>query len=379
MSHFSYMMKYIYRLIRYHNQRKKFVREIGIKKTQDRKLRAQYSSHQKKLIVFIVPGADWATGADKISGGTISIVSLSEESAQLESTHGAAVIMCTLPEAHIFLNHTTFENHTDVFRFDQLPSYFRQLTFLMIHLPEFLVSEMHRVVSKSAMKWFEAIPNFRINVMNQNIQLMPPTASLRSLEQYGANLSITTAHANYCNMANRKKYGVPLHKFSVWISPEQYSFKQYEEKENLIVVSPDPHPAKEAIMNVLENISDLKVQIIRNLTYSKYKELVSRAKWALTFGEGLDGYFIEPVFSGAVAFAVYNDEFFTPDFSDLETVYATMDALEKRISNDIASLNNNAQFNIYQKKQFDLCAKYYSKEQYKKNIAAFYDGQYTLA
>jgi len=66
---------------------------------------------------------------------------------------------------------------------------------------------------------------------------------------------------------------------------------------------------KEAVLGELKQVAGLSVQIIRNLTYDQYKSLVSRAKWALTFGEGLDGYFIEPVFSGAIAFAVYNEQF----------------------------------------------------------------------
>ena len=99
-----------------------------------------------------------------------------------------------------------------------------------------------------------------------------------------------------------------------------------------MVVSPDPHPAKEAVMDLLNSVTGLRIQVIQNLTYEQYKELISRARWSLTFGEGLDGYFIEPVFSGSVSFAVYNEEFFTQDFKPLSTVYSSYEELLKRIS-----------------------------------------------
>jgi len=372
------VIKSVYRLCRYRNERKKFVREFSIRKKQDTELASRYESETGKLIVFIVPGSDWATGKDKISGGTMSIVSICEESAQMKNIHGAATIMCTLNRDHLLLRHKMFDNNTPVFRFNQLEKYFDNCHEVLFHLPEFLVKEFYPSLTSGDKRWLDRMDMVHINIMNQNIQLMPAPSIINSLLDFSDKITVTTAHQKYCSVNFRKQYNVPIHKLSVWISPEQYVFRSWEEKENLLVVSPDKHPRKEEVLQELQKMEGLKVQIIQNLTYQQYKELVSRAKWSLTFGEGLDGYLIEPVFSGAVGFAVYNEDFFTPDFADLKTVYPSMDALKQRILYDIRSLDNKDEFTAYQQNQFELCAKYYSKEQYRKNIALFYSGQYTI-
>ena len=372
-------LKQAYRLIRYRNEWKKFVREIGIRKKQDKLLADRYNPEVKKLVVFVVGGGDWETGKDTISGGIISIVSLCEETAAISDRHGAATIMCTMNEGHLLLKHEMFENKTAVFRFSQLPAYFRSVREIIIHIPEFLVTIFFEGLTKKDKAWLGAIEGLHINVMNQNIRLMPGPTVIEEIKSISPKVTITTAHQKYCTPEFRDTFGVPIHKFSVWISPEQYRFKTWEEKENLIIVSPDQHPMKEEILSHLSEVPGLDVQIIRNLTYEQYKELISRAKWSLTFGEGLDGYLIEPVFSGAIGFAVYNEQFFTPDFKDLETIYSSFEQMKENILADMKRLDKKEKFAAYQKKEFDLCAAHYSKDQYRKNIVAFYENRYTYA
>ncbi len=169
-----------------------------------------------------------------------------------------------------------------------------------------------------------------------------------------------------------------MHKFSVWISPEKYYFKQFSQKENLIIVSPDKHPLREKIISKLSLISGLKVQVIQNLTYEQYKQTISRAKWAITFGEGLDGYIIEPIFSGAIGFAVYNEQFFTPDFKELYTVYPTYEVMVSKILDDISKLSDSQAFTDYQSRQYSICSRHYDHTNYTNNIEAFYNKEYTF-
>jgi hypothetical protein len=372
-------VKKMYRLARYKNERRKFLREAGIRKTQDKNILQQYNSECTHLIVFIIPGSDWATGKERISGGTISIVSICEQTADLQEVHGVQTIMCTMNEDHLLLKHQKFANNTNVYRFEQLAAYFSGVTNIIIHLPEFHVESFPCLLSKTDLSWLKRMKQIHINIMNQNIRLMPEPDKITGLRQLAQKITITTAHQKYCSPYFREYYGVPVHKLSVWISPEQYRFVNWADKENLLVVSPDVHPMKATILERLQTIKGLTVQIIQNLTYEQYKLLVSRAKWALTFGEGLDGYFIEPVFSGAVAFAVYNEEFFTPEFKDLPAVYVSYETLYESIVADIEKLDELVRFSGVQKKQYDLCAFYYNMDQYKKNIATFYKGAYTLS
>ncbi len=67
-----------------------------------------------------------------------------------------------------------------------------------------------------------------------------------------------------------------------------------------------------------------------------------------------------------------------PDFKGLETVYYSFEDLLERITADIQRLDNETEFVAYQRQQFDLCARYYSFGQYRRNIEAFYKGEYTL-
>ena len=114
------------------------------------------------------------------------------------------------------------------------------------------------------------------------------------------------------------------------------------------------------------------------MTYEQYKQTISRAKYALTFGEGLDGYFIEPVFSGAISFSVYRPEFFTKEFQQLRTVYCNYDVLTAKICDDFRYFDSSKTFDAYQQQEFDLCAKEYNHSNYVKNLELFYQRKYTF-
>jgi hypothetical protein len=357
--------------------RKRIYTERRIRKQQNKAIH-QFDAAAKKMVVFLVAGADMSTGKDKISGGIISIVSLCQESAKMKDIHDAQVIMCTLRNEHLLFRHTQFENHTDVFRFDQLQAYFSAADEVLFHIPEFICDYFLGHLTDGDRKWLAGLKDLHINILNQNIRYMPAPEVIDRLRRLAGKVTNTTAHQKYCNPHYRALFNIPVHKFSVWISPEQYQFRQYAEKENLIVVSPDMSTFKQEVLEQLSSIPGLKVQIIKNLTYEQYKETIARAKWTLTFGEGLDGYLIEPIFSGAIGFAVYNEDFFTPDFKGKRTLYGSYEELLKTIKKDISELDEPAAFAAYQKKQFDLCARYYSQEEYRSNIRAFYRGQYSL-
>jgi hypothetical protein len=369
-------LKVVYRLVVYKSERKKQWREVGIRSVQDRRLKETFSSDAGRLIIFIAPGADWDTGKDKISGGILSIVSLCEETARLKDVHGAESVLCTPRGEHLLVKYEMFENKTPVFRFAQLPLYFHKAEQVMIHLPEFMAGFFIGSLNKKEVSWLQQVKQLHINILNQNIAFMPGKPVIDALRDFSDKLTITTAHQKYCNHHFRELYSVPLHKFSVWISPENYLFTRWQAKEQLLVVSPDQHEMKELVLDKLLKIPGLKVQVIANLTYEQYKALIARAKWSLTFGEGLDGYFIEPVFSGAVAFAVYNQEFFTEDFKPL--VYASYQDMADKIVHDIERLDNAMAFEPYQRMQFERCAFHYSYAVYRDNIRSFYEGNYTI-
>lgn len=371
-------IKAIIKLVVFRAERKRYLREIAIRKEQDKRIRSNYDPSGQKLIVFAIPGADLITGEGFMSGGIISAVSLCEESGKLVNAHGSQTIMCTLPGLHLFLNYNRFRNETDVFRFSQLEEYFLRIEDIVIHLPECLC-EYFLNLPTCEIAWLTKAKYLHINILNQNILLMPNVGIIERLQSISSRVTCTTAHQRYCTLSFREQYGVPLHRLSVWMSPEQYEAKCYSEKENLLVISPDPHPLKGFILAQLACLNWLGIQVIQDLSYDDYKEVIGRAKWALTFGEGLDGYFIEPVFSGGVSFSVYNDDFFTTDFCGLPGLYPNYDLMLNNIVSDIEMLSCSPHlYQEWHQLQFELCSRHYNSETYRDNIRKFYLGQYTF-
>jgi hypothetical protein len=222
------------------------------------------------------------------------------------------------------------------------------------------------------------IRNTHFNILLQSIEHVPAEKYVNILKKMG-KVTCTTAHEKYSTLEIREKLGVPLHKLSTFVSPEKYAKTEYSMKENLMIVSPDVHPEKTGILRMIaERFPQIRIQLIKNMTYEEYKRVISRAKWALTFGEGLDGYFVETAFSGGISFSVYNPRFFTEDFRSLRTVYDNYDVLKERICNDIKYLDDKTVYAAYQKEQHELCHRYYRYEEYIKNIELFYREKYTF-
>lgn len=109
-------------------------------------------------------------------------------------------------------------------------------------------------------------------------------------------------------------------------------------------------------------------------------ELIGKAYFTISFGEGFDGYFNQPSIVGSVAFAVYNNQFF-PDESwkELDNVFATYSDMEKEIVEKCEQLTQNKE--AYEKilhrhksklKEFD------NKEVFINNLKNFYNKNYTV-
>lgn len=369
----------IYRYIKYKEHREKVHREKKIKPLQQKLILDEYNNQAKKVIVFIVPGADRFTGKETMSGGVISILSIAAETKNIfKEDKEVAVVVCTHSKDNLLLRYNNIDNDFTIYSFEQIARYFSNARDIIIHTPDYLTSFFYKNLSDIELKFLRG--NVHFNIMNQNIKLMPNKEEIADIKKQFPLTTITTAHQQYSTKYYREYYNVPLHKLSVWISPEQYKFVQKENKENLLVYSPDNHPKKQEVLDELQKIEGLEIREIKELTYTQFKELISRAKWSLTFGEGLDGYFIEPVFSGAIAFAVYNAEFFTESFKNLSTVYANYETMIEKINNDINKIDSDIlEYNLQQKKQFDLCAELYSSKVYTQNIQKFYNHQFTFA
>ena len=367
------------RLLLRPSQRRRFVRELHIRRAQNSLIAQQYNPEETNLVVYIVDGADWVTGKEKISGGLLSIASMFEEAKKLPELFSYRVIMVTLNSCPLILRHTQFENNITVFRLSQVFLFFGHLRHLIINVPELLVPKLPAELGAVSRRRLREIENLHVNILNQNIQKMPGPESVDALKRFVPQVTMTTAHARYCTEEISRKYQVAVHHLSTYGSPEQYRRRAYAEKANLMIASPDEHPMKAAILEDLQKRwPGVAFQVIRNLTYGDYKATIEKAKWAVTFGEGMDGYFLETVLSGGISFAVYNDDFFPKEFQALPTVFGSYEQMGRELPAMLERLDNPSSYNECHAVMFELIKKNSSFDAYLKKLQAFYQGRYDI-
>jgi hypothetical protein len=367
------------RLLLRPSQRRRFVCEIQIRREQDSLIAQQYNPEGGKVVVYIVDGADWITGREKLSGGLMAIASDYEEAKKLPELSDYQVIMVTLDSTPLILRHTEFENSITVFRLSQVFSFFRHLRHLIIHVPELLVPILPAELGRVGKKRLAAIPELHINIMNQNIQKMPGPEAVDAIRVFDADVTMTTAHSRYCTREMARRYRLSMHHLSNFCGPELYHRRPYGEKNNLLVASNDEHPMKAVILGELQaKFPDLRIQVIQNMTYSQAKAVNEQAKWGITFGEGMDLYFLEAVFSGGIGFAVYNDEFFPPDCKGLPTVFESYEQMRRDLPAMLERLNNLSDYNECHNAMFDLLQTHNRHDQYLQRLQSFYRGEYDI-
>ena len=158
---------------------------------------------------------------------------------------------------------------------------------------------------------------------------------------------------------------------------QSYEGKPFSQRENLFLLSGDQHDNRTFIVNELKkNLPQYRFITIKRMTYDAYRQLVSRAKFSLTFGEGLDGYYAEMILSGGIGCAVFNGRFFTEDFSDIPFVYASWEALLENLPKDVHAANVAGEYERLNEIPYRILDGQYSYEAYQENMASFYKRYY---
>jgi hypothetical protein len=335
-------------------------------------LTREIASGTKRLIVFLTPGYEAR------SGGVLSIAALYAESQDLIDLHRAKVALCTVPgDDPRFIKYTWFENSNYLLDLTAVLRSCADLEYLQLHIPEYAVNRMSEWLNVVSSSLLRNIREVHLNIMLQNIDLIEGQ-NVAELKRFG-KVTATTAHEAYGSSATRQMLGVSVHKLGVRTGPELYHRSAYPDKKPILVVSHDEHPLKDEVLRQIARAHpQLEIRIVDNLSYEDYKALVSRAKWALTFGEGLDGYFAETIFSGGNSFAVFNERFFTPAFAALETVYPSWAILVESMPDDLRRLDEPIAYDRCWRQAYDLLSSLYSTARFRENLRAFYRGDYTF-
>jgi hypothetical protein len=316
----------------------------------------------RRFAIFLVPG--W----DLVNGGYMSICSIATETRKLLGANGVVVAVCTGYGAPRMLRFTKFDNDIELFAFEDMLAWLPSGSEVLVHVPELCVEmfvsdclDVYR--SRSDLRW-------RFNILLQNINRVPPKKAIVALQQLGFT-SATIAHK--ASAAAAQDLGCPVHFLSWFISAEDFRRVGYSEKKKLIVISPDLHPAKFEIVRCMSRaLPDHKILEIRNMTYEEYKGVIRNAKFMFTFGEGLDGYFVESIFSGAVAMAIFDDRYFTPEYRELEGVFKDSKSATLGVGDFLKYANSNVRFRAIAEHQNDLVAKTFRRSVYQDNLKDFY-------
>ena len=340
-------------------------------------------TNTRRLIVFFVP-----TGSNRISGGILSICSIYRIVKNLKQLHNCDVIASYLPNRKDDdFKYRTFENEMVIYNFHEIEEKFSNLEYLQIHVPEIMVSVFKdkEAKLKSFYSFIKKIKITELNILNQNDLFMPSIDYINFLKSKFNSATITVAHKKYATLEKREQYNLPLHLLSPWLNPVPYKIRSYEEKENLIIYSPDkiqwiPNETtltkEEIIKNLESKLPNYIFKEIKDLKYDDYKELASKAKFAITFGEGLDGYFTETVFSGGISFAVYNEYFFSEEFKNLETLFRSFNDLNEKIVEKIKSLDNKEEYNKTHLEIGNIVNNLYSLNHLENDLKEYYTKKY---
>lgn len=327
----------------------------------------------KKMIVFFIPPKN------DINGGIMSIFSICKYSREI--CPDAQCVITTFPSKVTYAHNTFFKNDEKIYRWEQIVNNAKNVKELIIHIPEYFSDKFSTALTNKDFKFLKQIENVQINILNQNIELMPEPEKIKGLYKITNNVTQTIAHDRYATQEVCDKWQIPTHFLSVHIDTSGYRSYAFEEKQKIIVLSPDEAPYKEAIVKKLkQELPDFKLVTVKNMSFDEYMDLIARAYFVISFGEGFDGYFIQPVFVGTLGIAMYNNRFF-PDESwlELKNVYAAADEQENEIVNDINEISKSKE--LY----YDLIDTIkekilllYGEELFKSNLDKFYKKEYTL-
>lgn len=327
----------------------------------------------KELIVCFIPNIKMMTG------GIQSIYSICKYSREL--CPQAQCLIATVPGKYTYSYNPYFKNEEKIYRFEQIIKNAKNVEKLTLHIPEYYADKFYKALKKDEIKFLKGIKDLHINILNQNIELMPEPQKLKGLYKLTDNVTQTIGHHRYATQEVCDKWQMPAHFLSVHIDISGYKTYPFEEKEKIIVLSPDEAPYKKAVVEKLKKeLPDFKLITVQNMTFDEYMDLISRAYFTITFGEGFDGYFNQPQTVGGLGMAVYDSAFF-PDESwlELKNVYKSPADMENNIVNDIKELSANKElyYSLISKMKEKLST-LYGEDLFKRNLEKFYKKELAL-
>lgn len=325
----------------------------------------------------------------RMCGGQMSLFTICKYSKEI-SGENIPVVMTTMPGNITYFHNDWFNNDIDILRWDQVRKIIQNKDNVILHIPEvcLFLPEIEKEFFYSQLKnkdfkVFKTINNIHINILNQNIELMPDNTYINKLKSITNNITQSVAHSRYCTQEVADKWKLPVTLFSGFIEVPKVKKINLAKKERLILFSPDLPPQgarfKEYfIAKLLKKLPTYAVERIFKVKFEDYAKLTAKASFVISFGEGFDGYFNNSALLGTVGFSVYNEDFFPgSEWKNYPNVYADFDEMLEKIIEDIKRLEKNEEeyYTIVRKHETELM-KLYSKEKTIEKLKQFYNGIY---
>jgi len=333
--------------------------------TNELNFRLREKVNQTRIVVFLLPTED------QISGGIISVISIYRELKKLESDLGINVFLSTHPQALPFRGYTMHNRDVKIYDFKQLIRKFLPNSSILFHVPESHVIQFCKGLRHPILDKLKEDKNltYDLNILNQNPDYFPVKEDLIPLLHRFQNLTQTTAHYAYNKPFKLGEKTITSSFLGTYPGTDNYENVPFERKRNTLLVSHDDHPQKEAILRSLQRaMPELEIIVVQNMTFEEYTEHQKYCKFGLTFGEGMDAYFLKCILYGGVGFAVNNATFFTDDIRAFPTVFDSFEQLSKNLPSIIQQLNSPEPYTAVVKTTRSVIGKYYNHGCYTKRI-----------
>ncbi|WP_102411424.1 hypothetical protein [Beduinella massiliensis] len=343
-------------------------------KIQDQRISKDYSKWVKKLIVYLVPDFD------QICGGMMCICNYCNDIEPYAKEKGYDVMLATIPSPNTFSNYTKFDAKRNIYRFEQIRPYFKNLEELIIQIPEYQIMNILANLKTEDLNWLKSDRiKVRGNIMNQNDELMPNIRYIEMLRRIIPDMTMTCAHRKYTSREVRSYYGMPVHYIP---ADKKIAFHRYgfDKKENLLVVSPDEQPMRmEILKKIKSRFPEIEIVMICNTPFHEYLELIGKARWVLSFGEGFDGYVMESIFSDTIAFSIRNPGFFDDRDKAWPNLYESVGEMYARICDDMERYSDKKNYEAFLRKLRSRVDEEFADHRYQQRLEDYYEGKYTLS
>ena len=216
----------------------------------------------EKLILFFIPNSL------RIGGGLMSIFSLCEYSRKIQNY--CLCLISTYPGKFTYAINEEFQNEEQIYRWEQIVNNGYCIKELILHIPEYYAKDFYKDLKSNEIEFLMSISNLHINIMNQNIELMPEPELLNDLYKLTMNITQTIAHHRSATQENCDKWKIPTHLFSGTLKLSQKYNRDIKQK--IIMYSPDFNSYKSHILNELsKKLPDYKLAEISNMAFDEFQ------------------------------------------------------------------------------------------------------------